>query len=253
MAIVYKGQDVFDENVQQLPFHYNKSVLEDYVKEVIAKYPENNQIGTWGRGYGGWIIQGRKEDPVLRQWDSNIFSKVKPENFEEWLHENIVQCYHRTEIANHQFVSNTITHLELLGLNPRRMRISKLAAGSTLKVHNDMGFGIKKYAVRFHIPLITNEEVEWIMFDESLNYKGYIPPDKNQWSEWIKKNEDKVISRFHLQAGKAYLIKTNNIHTVTNPSPEDRYHVNCNVWDVMSGTKFPFRNEYKVDFNKTLI
>lgn len=249
MAIVYQGHDVFEKNVQQLPYTFEQSLLEDYVKQVITKYPENNQIRSWGRGYGGWIIQGRKDDPVLRQWDSNVFSKVSPDNFEEWLYENIAQCYHRTDIAKNDFISDTLRSLEDLGLNPRRMRLSKLAAGSTLKIHNDMGFGIKKYAVRFHIPCITNQEVQWIMFDEKLNTRDFNPPEKNRFNEWIEQNEDKVICRFHLEAGKSYMIRTNNIHTVTNPSDQDRYHINCNIWDTSDSSKFPFNSEYAVDLD----
>lgn len=251
MAIVFQGQEIFEKNVQQLPFTYDRYILEEYVSEVITKYPENDQIKSWGRGYGGWIIQGRKDDPVLRQWDNNATSNVNNNNFEEWIQEIIVQCHHKSDIAKHFLIQNIIEHLEFLGFNPRRMRLSKLIAGRMLKPHNDLGLGIKKYAVRFHIPCITNEDNHWIIFNERLNTKDFKSPEKDELKTWIKQNEDKIVCRFHLEAGKAYLIKTNNLHTVTNCSTEDRYHINCNIWDTKNLSKFPFNNEYKVKFEKT--
>lgn len=93
-----------------------------------------------------------------------------------------------------------------------RIRLMKLAAGKSLRKHNDnIDPDIEnKKIVRIHVPIRTNREVVFTMYDN---------------------NEDEKGEELNLKVGHFYYLDVTKPHSVSNNSNEDRYHlvVDCYV------------------------
>lgn len=79
----------------------------------------------------------------------------------------------------------------------RVVRLMKLAVGSIIKEHFDHDLCYEDGAVRFHIPVVTNPDIEFYL------------------------NNERVI----LNAGECWYLRLSNPHRVNNFSTEDRVHL----------------------------
>ena len=89
----------------------------------------------------------------------------------------------------------------------------KLAAGSIIKEHSDYDLCYEDGAVRFHIPVVTNPEIEFYL------------------------NNERII----LNAGECWYLRLSDPHRVNNFSLEDRVHLvvdaTVNDWITETFTK----------------
>lgn len=81
------------------------------------------------------------------------------------------------------------------------VRLMKLAAGSRIKEHSDYDLCYEDGTVRFHIPVVTNPEIEFYL------------------------NKERVI----LNAGECWYLRLSEPHLVNNFSNEDRVHLVIDV------------------------
>lgn len=115
---------------------------------------------------------------------------------------------HATEICQ-GYLAEVIETIRAVGLTPMRARISMLKANGKSTIHRDAQD--HEYAVRLHVPLITNEKC------------------------FFKTEEGAV----HLPAsGEAFLLRVNRWHQVTNESDSDRIHLIMSVLDKNGFSKF---------------
>ena len=93
------------------------------------------------------------------------------------------------------------------------VRLMKLAAGSRIKEHLDYDLCYEDGAVRFHIPVVTNPEIEFYL------------------------NNERII----LNAGECWYLRLSDPHRVNNFSTEDRVHLvvdaTVNDWVTETFTK----------------
>lgn len=116
------------------------------------------------------------------------------------------------------YIKEVIEQIKELGLEPRRVRVTCLKAGSKSLVHKDAD--TSEYMVRLHIPLWTNEDAVHICEGEHL----HMPAD-----------------------GRAWMIWTNLWHQIRNDGDEDRFHIIMDAYD----TKHITNNlKYEGDFSQ---
>ena len=113
-----------------------------------------------------------------------------------------------TEICT-GYLREIISGLHRMRLNPCRARISLLAPQGQSDWHRDGP--ADKYAVRLHIPIITNEQCTF----ECEEGAAHFPAD-----------------------GAAYVIRVNRMHQIFNRSDEYRYHLMMDIYDTAGVTKF---------------
>jgi hypothetical protein len=93
------------------------------------------------------------------------------------------------------------------------VRLMKLSAGSIIKEHSDYDLCYEDGAVRFHIPVVTNPEIEFYLNNERIN----------------------------LNAGECWYLRLSDSHRVNNFSLEDRVHLvvdaTVNDWITETFTK----------------
>ena len=77
------------------------------------------------------------------------------------------------------------------------VRLMKLGAGSIIKEHSDYDLSYEDGAVRFHIPIVTNPEIEFYLNNE----------------------------RVDLNAGECWYLRLSDPHRVSNLSRQDRVHL----------------------------
>lgn len=77
------------------------------------------------------------------------------------------------------------------------VRLMKLAAGSVIKEHFDFDLCYEDGTVRFHIPVVTNPQIEFYLNNERINMK----------------------------AGECWYLRLSDPHRVNNFSDEDRIHL----------------------------
>lgn len=107
-----------------------------------------------------------------------------------------------TEICT-GYLQEVMQEIEKLGFRPRRARITVLHPGGDTDWHYDCA--PETYAVRLHIPIITNPECQFLTADEG---GMHLPAD-----------------------GSAYLLRVNRLHQAINHGHEKRYHIITDVWD----------------------
>ena len=117
-----------------------------------------------------------------------------------------------TSILNKSIMEPISEIIARLPCQFERIRFMKLAAGKSLRKHNDnIDPDIEnKKIVRIHVPIRTNNEVVFTMYDNDEDEKG----------EWL-----------NLKVGHFYYLDVTKPHSVSNNSNEDRYHlvVDCYV------------------------
>ena len=117
-----------------------------------------------------------------------------------------------TSLANEPVMSPIREIISRLPCQFERIRLMKLAAGKSLRKHNDnIDPDIEnKKIVRIHVPIRTNSEVVFTMYENDEDYDG---------------------EKLNLKAGHFYYLDVTKPHSVSNNSNEDRYHlvVDCYV------------------------
>ncbi len=106
-------------------------------------------------------------------------------------------------LGNCQYFQEVLAYFQC---SLQSVRILKLKAGSRIKPHRDHDLGYDKHVFRLHVPIVTNESVEFLV-------------DKK---------------RIFMNAGECWYINAGYIHSVHNKSTEDRVHlvIDCkrNLW-----------------------
>ena len=117
-----------------------------------------------------------------------------------------------TSLANEPVMSPIREIISRLPCQFERIRFMKLAAGKSLRKHNDnIDPDIEnKKIVRIHVPIRTNNEVVFTMYDNDEDERG---------------------EGLNLKLGHFYYLDVTKPHSVSNNSNEDRYHlvVDCYV------------------------
>ena len=154
----------------------------------IAPY-KNNNIWTALSLHGYGPNPSDIFKPGLVKSDINIGSKL------EW-----------TSLANDPVMSPIREIISRLPCQFERIRFMKLAAGKSLRKHNDnIDQDIEsKKIVRIHIPIRTNSEVVFTMYANDEDERG---------------------ERLNLEVGRFYYLDVTKPHSVSNNSSEDRYHL----------------------------
>ena len=154
----------------------------------IAPY-KNNNIWTALSLHGYGPNPSDIYKPGFVKSDINIGSKL------EW-----------TSLANEPVMSPIREIISRLPCQFERIRFMKLAAGKSLRKHNDnIDQDIEsKKIVRIHIPIRTNSEVVFTMYANDEDERG---------------------ERLYLKAGRFYYLDVTKPHSVSNNSSEDRYHL----------------------------
>ena len=85
------------------------------------------------------------------------------------------------------------------------VRFLKLGAGALIRRHRDYQLGLEDGEIRFHIPVFTNPQVEFLLDDK----------------------------RVEMRAGETWYLNVNYFHSVRNDGPADRVHlvIDCVVND----------------------
>ena len=79
----------------------------------------------------------------------------------------------------------------------RSVRLMRLAPGSCIKTHQDYDLDVENGMARFHVPIVTNAEVEFRLNDAPVS----------------------------LTAGSAWYLRLSDPHSVTNRGTTDRVHL----------------------------
>ena len=189
------------------------------INEILASILEaqkNKEAREFYPGYQGWsvlsedgsVFSGWNEEAVVMNDKGEMdLQKSYEKKMQLGLNNNAV---HKTPT---EFMTPELNEvydiIKSKNLNPCRMRISILKAGSELYWHSDAPPDV--YSVRLHIPLYTNAETYF-------------------------ETED---AREHLFAnGNAYFLKVNRRHRVVNYGKTDRWHLIMDVTDTDGFTKF---------------
>ena len=185
-------------------------------------------------GFGGWSILSRTAD-WQDGWEAiQLENGDKLENFLP-TKELIVKSYKHFNIAHSLEydkptqcyvgeIKKVIDKIKDLGLEPKRVRIACLKAGSKSLVHKDAD--TTEYMARLHIPLWTNKKCVHICQGENL----HMPAD-----------------------GSAYMMWVNLWHQIRNDSTEDRYHLIMDAYDTKKITQhFKYEGDFELlkDFSR---
>lgn len=160
------------------------------------------------RKYGGWSLTSHTGDihdgwqSVLGWKDNKFHIDLAYENgyMPRWYHNK------KTSLCVDYF-AEVIDILEEKGFYPRAVRIW-IAPGNGTHIGPHTDQSSNAYAVRLHIPLITNEGCTVNWYAEPSDYSVHLPAD-----------------------GSAYLLRTNIYHDAYNHGITPRYHFIAEVYD----------------------
>lgn len=191
----------------QFPLSFDTNLLKEDVNKILnhdwtKHYNTNDYSGDWSSI--ALMSQGGNSN--------NIYAL--PTNNEEVIFTEIVeQCNYFKEIINQfKFQKSSV-------------RLLRLSVGAEIKPHKDYCLGYEDGCFRIHIPVITNDEVEFILDNKRLIMKE----------------------------GECWYINANFTHSVANRGKEDRIHLVIdgirNEWT----DKLFFKNAKKEAFEKNNI
>lgn len=183
--------------------------LRQHLREHVLKLEATYQ----SQAFGGWSVLS-SDGTIQDGWQKGHLG-MKQTMTKEELVQLMSSTYHKplaeyvvpTEIC-HGYLLEIIEKIKSLGLSPRRARIIKLAAGLESVWHRDSPENT--YAVRLHVPIITNPHC----FFETETERAHLTAD-----------------------GSAYFLHVNRMHRVVNGGTEDRYHLVMNIVDKNGVTK----------------
>ena len=165
----------------RLPFRFDPALL--------ARDLRNLSSATWIRHYvkanydGDWSIVPLRAPAGERHPLRMIYANPTCENFEDT--PLLDACpYFREVIATFQAPLRTV-------------RLMRLTAGSVIKEHEDVDLSFEDGMVRVHIPVVTNDAVDF-----QLNR-----------------------TRVNLEAGSCWYLRLSDPHSVANRGTEDRVHL----------------------------
>ena len=183
------------------PYMEDLSAVSDYLDRAefqlltqIAPY-KNNNIWTAISFHGYGANPSDIYKPGFARNDKKIDNKL------QW-----------TSLLNKPVMSPIHEIIARLPCNFERIRLMKLTAGKSLRKHNDnIDPDIEnKKIVRIHIPIRTNQDVVFTMYEN---------------------DEDDDGEKLNLKTGHFYYLDVTKPHSVCNNSSLDRYHlvVDCYV------------------------
>jgi len=211
---------VFYEELDCIKFDF-KQLLSDVKQHVLTLgqpviQGEDYETPAY-HGFGGWSITSRTGDwrdgwDFFQNDEGEAMETYFPKNDDNYKALKFFNIAHSMEHKNPTQacvgeIANVVNQLEALGFYPRRIRVTRLNAGSKSLVHKDADEN--EYMARIHIPLITNEKCVFISEGQNL----------------------------HMEPGKAYIVWVNLWHQIRNDSDEDRYHIICDAYDTKGVTK----------------
>ena len=177
------------------PYMEDLSAVSDYLDcaefqllTQIAPY-KNNNIWTALSVHGYGVNPSDIYKPGFARNDKKIDNKL------QW-----------TSILNKPIMEPIREIIARLPCKFERIRLMKLAAGKSLRKHNDnIDLDIEtKKIIRLHIPIRTNKDVVFTVYDS---------------------DEDDVGQELNLKAGHYYYLDVTKPHSVSNNSSIDRYHL----------------------------
>ena len=163
----------------QLPFHFDVSRLQQEVNELAA--------GHWQLHYQKLHYEGDWSAIPLRsvggKADDIIVSPVDDAEYKDTVF-----------LKEGGYIKEVLTVFEC---SLQAVRLLKLDAGAVIKEHRDAELSYEHGAIRIHIPVITNEEVEFYLSKERMN----------------------------LKEGECWYMNFNLQHSIQNKSSYDRIHL----------------------------
>ena len=185
------------------PYMEDLSAVSDYLDRAefqlltqIAPY-KNNNIWTAISIHGYGANPSDIYKPGFARNDKKIDNKL------QW-----------TSILNKPIMEPIREIIARLPCKFERIRLMKLAAGKSLRKHNDnIDQDIEnKQLIRLHVPIRTNKDVVFTVYDS---------------------DEDDVGQELNLKTGRYYYLDVTKPHSVSNNSNIARYHlvVDCFVND----------------------
>ncbi len=203
----------------KLPFQFNvqklKSELESLLKtKWIPHFNADGYDGEWN----SIALYAQDGDESNISADPNVSSTLK-----------------ETPILNNsKYLKKVIEQIKCPLLSVRLLRLGK---GAFIKPHRDYNLGYENNNFRIHIPIITNQQVSFILDGIKLN----------------------------MEEGQCWYTNVNYIHSVSNNGESDRIHlvIDCerNEWSdrlffsmAPESSFFPKeKNNYSLDMMKNMI
>jgi quercetin dioxygenase-like cupin family protein len=163
----------------QLPFHFDVQQMQHELRQLDS--------GAWQLHYQKLHYEGEWSALPLRSVNGvsdNII--ISPEN--------------NPEYKDTVFLDDSIYFKQVLSKFKcplLAVRLLKLKAGAIIKEHKDAELCFEKGEIRIHIPVVTNDKVEFYLDKE----------------------------RIHLQEGECWYMNFNLLHSIVNKSETDRIHL----------------------------
>lgn len=183
------------------------------LQEHLEKYVLPKEISRQSESFGGWsVLSGNGE--ITDGWQKGhlLLTEESTEAEKAFVRNQIKLKFSEykieTEICT-GYLQYVIERIRSSGLSPYRARIICLSAKGSSSWHSDDQ--PNRYAVRLHIPIITNE----FCFFETRKEREHIPAD-----------------------GSGYFVYVNREHRVVNDGNQNRYHLVVDVKDVQQVSKF---------------
>lgn len=196
---------------EKLNIKVDVQALRDHLQNTILCYPAVDQ----SKDFGGWSIlssDGTYTDGWVQGHScfEEVDGKLKFDHQKaKALGLKSIEKYDRpTEICT-GYMAEVIDTIKAMKLYPCRARISRLSAMGQSSLHRDGGDN--DYAVRLHIPIITNPLATF----ECDSGKVHMPAD-----------------------GSVYVLRVNRLHQVINKGSDDRYHLIMNIFDFYGSTRY---------------
>ena len=203
---------------EKLPIEFDiEKLRKEFFDNVLAIGEPIIQGAEYGSKFGGWSVlssNGSWKNGMTGGQAAFNNGKVDYETAYKLGINHEFNFGVKTELCTN-YINEVIDTINEMGLYPKRARFTVLKAGGESTIHKDT-LKTEHYAVRIHIPIVTNEKCVHILYDN----------DKNE------------LDRIHMPAdGSAYILKVNEYHQIKNESSHDRYHLLMNAWDTAGVTK----------------
>ena len=185
------------------PYKEDLSAVSDYLD--LAKFELLTQIAPYKNNHI-WMaisVHGYGANPSDIYKPGFVSNDIKIDNNLQW-----------TSLLNKPVMGPIREIIARLPCEFERIRFMKLAAGKSLRKHNDsIDQDIEnKKIIRLHVPIRTNKDVIFTIYES---------------------DEDKLGQKLNLKTGRYYFLDVTKPHSVSNNSKIDRYHlvVDCFVND----------------------
>jgi hypothetical protein len=198
----------FKFDIKRLQEHFLNNVLGREITRQSDVFGGWSVLSSNGDYKDGWQPGHLLLDKKVSDSSKKAIQNIMPKSFSEYTVE--------TEICS-GYLKEIIDITREKKLSPYRARITCLTAGKASSWHIDAPPG--RYAVRLHIPILTNDKC----FFESRTESEHLLAD-----------------------GSAYLIYVNREHRVGNWGTTDRYHLIMDVRDTHQVSRFHRFEDFKI-------